>query len=101
MNESTNAGQVAVGESTIKPTRCKINPDAAKAVKAYVDIRVGNIITVKGWKVVKGNNGLFVSPPQTLSNSKWYDNCTCFNQDIQDEVEHIILKYYKSEAKAE
>ncbi|MHA2047117.1 MAG: septation protein SpoVG family protein [Candidatus Thorarchaeota archaeon] len=85
--------------STIKPVRLK--PCTKGKVKAFVDVDVADLFRIRSIKVVEGDNGLFVSMPQSKSKTgdRWYDNVSCLSEAVKDDVELIVLKYYKSEVK--
>lgn len=65
------------------------------ALQAFCDIALGDLVLIKGVRVVEGKTGPFVTMPRQLSNTgKWYDNVVFLSQEIKDEVERIVLAAY-------
>jgi len=68
-------------------------------LKAFVDISINDAFTVKGLKVVEGDNGLFVGMPSILNkdNGRWYESVRCTNEEVQDDLSNTVLAAYKKE----
>jgi len=68
-------------------------------LKAFVDISFNDAFTIKGFKVVEGENGLFVGMPSTLNkdNGKWYESVSCTNEEVQDDLTNTVLAEYSKE----
>ena len=68
-------------------------------LKAFVDISFNDALTIKGFKVVEGENGLFVGMPSTLNkdNGKWYESVRCTNEEVQEDLTNTVLAAYKNE----
>ena len=58
----------------IKAKRIHKLSDSNSKIKGFMDITFDETITVKGFKVVEGKNGLFVSLPSTKTKDKYYDD---------------------------
>lgn len=72
------------------------------SLKAYVDLELTDLIVIKGLRVVKGKNGLFVSMPrQQGKDTKWYDMVSIENEAAKDEISRIVLKAYEEQANQE
>lgn len=86
-------------DTTIKPV--KLKPCTKGKVKAFIDVDVADLFRIRSIKVVEGDNGLFVSMPQTKSatTNRYYEDVSCLSETVKDDVERIVLKYYKSEVK--
>ena len=71
-----------------------------KKVRAFAAVTFNGEITVRGYKIVDGPNGLFVGKPSQLSNKdgKWYDNVNYISEELQNSVHADILERYRSEA---
>ena len=81
---------------TIKVDRVYKTPNgSAGATKAYVDVNVNDVLVVKGFRVVDGKNGLFVSLPQEQGKDKrWYETIRCLSEEIRGEMNEKILTAY-------
>lgn len=65
-------------------------------VKAFFDILVNGEIVIKGFKLVDGNNGRFVSMPREKSNKseEWFDRVQFLNSDLKLDVEMLANSHY-------
>ena len=75
----------------------KVNSN--KSLKAYVDICIDEAIIIKNFKVIEGENGLFVGKPSEKSKTdeKYYETVRCTNKDVEDDLSNTILAAYKRE----
>jgi stage V sporulation protein G len=65
-------------------------------LKAFVDLSIGDSLIVKGFKVVEGENGLFVGmPSQPGKDGKWYDAAFPTSKEKRQEISELILSAYK------
>ena len=65
-------------------------------LKAFADLKFGGNIIVKGFSVLKGRRGLFVSMPMEQGkNERWYEKVRCMNQDIRSLIVQKVLEAYK------
>lgn len=65
-------------------------------LKAFVDLSIGDSFIVKGFKVVEGENGLFVSMPSSPGkDGKWYDAAFPTTKEKRQEIAEIVLSAYK------
>ncbi len=70
--------------------------DNEGTLKAYCDLIIGELFLVKGIRVVKGRNGLFVSMPrQQGKDSKWYDSVVALTDEVKDTVSQVVLEAYE------
>ncbi|MFH1778789.1 MAG: SpoVG family protein [Candidatus Omnitrophota bacterium] len=69
----------------------RFNGDSA--LKAIVDIAIGEEFLVKGFRVVEGKNGLFVAVPRQQGNDgKWYGTAFPLTDETKKELDRIILE---------
>lgn len=69
----------------------RFNGDSA--LKAIVDIAIGEEFLVKGFRVVEGKNGLFVAVPRQKANDgKWYGTAFPLTDEAKKELDRIILE---------
>lgn len=65
-------------------------------LKAFVDLSIGDSLIVKGFKVVEGEKGLFVSMPSSPGkDGKWYEAAFPTSKEKRQEIAEIILSAYK------
>jgi stage V sporulation protein G len=65
-------------------------------VKAFFDVLVNGEIVIKGFKLVDGSNGVFVSMPREKSNKSddWFDRVQILNGDFKLELELLAKSHY-------
>ena len=64
-------------------------------LKAFADITVGGQFSVKGFRVVDGKSGLFVSLPSEIGkDGNWYHTFKPLSKEIQTELSRVILEAY-------
>ncbi|OGW91977.1 MAG: hypothetical protein A3D28_02940 [Omnitrophica bacterium RIFCSPHIGHO2_02_FULL_63_14] len=74
----------------------KVTGDSA--LKAFADVKIGGGVLVRGFSVVKGKNGVFVSMPRKPGkDGKWYDILTPLSEDMKREFEDRVLEAYDKE----
>lgn len=67
----------------------------AGSLVANVDITFNHLLVCKGFKIVKGASGNFVSKPSVKgSDGNWYDQVYVLSKSEWDEIAEIILKEY-------
>lgn len=65
-------------------------------LKAFADLSIGDSFIVKGFKVMEGENGLFVGmPSQPGKDGKWYDAAFPTTKEKRQEISELILSAYK------
>lgn len=68
-----------------------------RPLKAFVDISLNDAVLIKGIKVIKGREGLFVSMPQEQGkDNKWYESVRCLKKDIREQISEIVLAAYQA-----
>lgn len=71
-------------------------------IKAYCDLVFGELFMVRGFKVIDGDQGLFVSWPQRNSaQGKRYNVFSPATTEIAEYLKEIILEAYQGEDKPE
>lgn len=71
--------------------------DGNGKTKAICDVSIGEQFLVKGFRVVEGKNGLFVSmPAQPGKNGKWYDNAFPLTSEGRQFLNQTVLSAYES-----
>ena len=64
-------------------------------LKAFIDLSLSGIV-VKGFSVVNGSKGLFVSMPrQQGKDGKWYNTVYPATKELKQQVCDLVLEAYK------
>lgn len=66
--------------------------EGSKGLRAFVDIKVNDSIVIKGFRVMTGRNGIFVSPPvEKAKDNKWYEKVRFLDEGLKGHVSETIL----------
>ena len=75
----------------------RMNPlksDGSGKTAAFFDIQTNDGITIKGFRLVNGSNGLFMSAPdQKGKDGKYYEN-VILPKEMKSELEKMALDEY-------
>lgn len=72
----------------------RLTGNAENSTKAFADITYGDM-NVKGYRVVQGENGLFVSAPQEKGkDGKWYSTVVSLTPELRAKISDLILATY-------
>ena len=64
-------------------------------IKARVDIRTSEGFVIKGFKVIDGENGLFVGmPSERTKGGKFIDLVQVSDPNLKELLESLIIDYY-------
>jgi len=67
------------------------------ATKAICDISIANQFLVKGFRVFKGKNGLFVGMPREPGkDGKWYNSAFPLTAQAREELTKTVLSSYEN-----
>ena len=82
----------------------RINRGTWGKLRAYFDLRTSDGFVIKGFKIVEGINGLFVSMPSQKGTNQeggeeWYDTVWA-DKDVKDELEKIAIREYGQDSPA-
>ena len=67
-------------------------------IKAFADVKFSDAIIVKGFNVLMGKRGVFVTMPRKASkDGRWFDILTPINNEVKAEIEEKILDAYEKE----
>ncbi len=67
-------------------------------LKAFADLKIGGSLIIKGFSVMQGKRGVFVSMPRKVNkDGKWFDMITPTNDDFRQELEEKVLEAYEQE----
>lgn len=72
---------------------------ANSKTKAFVELKLDEVLIVKGLSLVKGNNGLFLSFPSSKGkDNKYYNSVYALNKDWKSDLEKACIKKYNEVA---
>jgi stage V sporulation protein G len=72
--------------------------DGQGSVKAFCDLAVGEMLLIRGLRVVEGKQGLFVSMPRELGkNGMWYETVLALTKHVREEISRVVLDAYREE----
>ena len=72
--------------------------DNGGQLKAFADIVVGGQFAVKGFRVVDGKKGLFVSMPSEVGkDGTWYNTFKPLTKEAHNELNKVVLEAYQKE----
>ena len=70
--------------------------DGTGSVKAFCSVSVNDEILIKGYKIVDGKEGLFVScPAECGKDGKWYEIAMPLTTEMRDHIESVILTAFE------
>jgi len=65
---------------------------------AFVDVEFDGLLSISGFKIVRGKNGLFVGwPSQQGKDGRWYKTVRCGDEVKRSQIENFIMNAVKSE----
>jgi len=69
--------------------------DTDSKLKAFADVSFSGVV-IKGFSVVNGEKGLFVSMPRHQGkDGKWYDTVTPSTKELKQQLAEVVLEAYK------
>ncbi len=63
-------------------------------VRAFVDIRTQEGFVIKGFRLIEGINGLFISFPSQKGNDNEYYDTVWAERELKDELTQLVVKEY-------
>ena len=67
-------------------------------VRAFFDLATQEGFIIKGFKIIEGINGLFVSMPSQKSNDGEFYDSVFASRDLRDELNDIALSAYQGQS---
>lgn len=82
----------------IKVNRIRRIDDDEKSIKAFADIEVCGALELKGLRVVKGKNGIFIGMPREKGkDNKWYETVRALSGEVERQISSAVLSAYQGE----
>lgn len=71
--------------------------ESAKSnTKAFIELKLDNVLIVKGLSLVEGKKGLFLSYPSSKGkDGKYYNTVYTLDKDWREKLENVCIKKYK------
>lgn len=71
--------------------------ESAKSnTKAFIELKLDNVLIVKGLSLVDGEKGLFLSYPSSKGkDGKYYNTVYSLDKDWREKLENVCIKKYK------
>lgn len=71
--------------------------ESAKSnTKAFIELKLDNVLIVKGLSLVEGKKGLFLSYPSSKGkDGKYYNTVYSLDKDWREKLENVCIKKYK------
>ena len=67
-------------------------------LKAFADVKVGGSLVIKGFSVMQGKGGVFVSMPRKAGkDGRWFDILTPLDEGLKQEFQDKVLEAYDKE----
>jgi len=66
-------------------------------VRAFFDLDTEEGFTIKGFKIIEGINGLFVSMPSQKGQDEEYYDTIYASADLRQSLNNMAIDYYKNE----
>ncbi len=71
--------------------------DGEGKTKAFCDIAISGSLLVRGFRVVDGKNGMFVSMPKRQGkDGQWYETVTPLSDGVKAELSEVVLQAYQN-----
>lgn len=72
----------------------KLDSNSSGKVAAFLDLQTNDGIIIKGFRLVNGSNGLFLSAPdQKGKDGKYYEN-VILPKELKEEAEQLAISEY-------
>ena len=76
----------------------RINKGSWGKVRAFFDVETDEGFTMKGFKLIEGTNGLFVSMPSEKNKDGDYQDTIFASKQLRQEVNKIAMEEYSNPA---
>ena len=63
-------------------------------LRAFFDVQTDEGFTMKGFKIIEGINGLFISPPSQKGKDDEYYDTIFIAPELREELNHTAIQHY-------
>ena len=82
----------------VRITEVRINPQTAKALKAFVSVTFNDCFVVRGLKIIEGMEGRFVAmPARKKKDNTFQDIAHPITREFRRYLEGVVLDAYQSQ----
>ncbi|MBI4342953.1 MAG: septation protein SpoVG family protein [Candidatus Omnitrophica bacterium] len=75
--------------------------EGAGTLKAFCDVAIGDLVMIRGLRIVEGKHGLFVSMPRQKGKAdKWFDTVSVLTDDTKRQLDEVVMDAYQKECAA-
>ena len=72
--------------------------EGSGTLKAFCDVAFGELVVIRGVRVVQGKHGLFVSMPRQKGKAdKWFDTVSVLTDETKRQLDEVVLEAYQRE----
>ena len=72
----------------------RMNKGTWGKLRAFFDVQTDEGFTIKGFKIVEGINGLFVSPPSQKGKDDEYYDTIFIAPELREELNQVAIQHY-------
>jgi DNA-binding cell septation regulator SpoVG len=73
-----------------------VRSDTEGALKAFCDVSVGDMVLIKGIRIVEGRLGPFISMPRQQNKlGKWYDSVVPLCPHVKKNIYEAVMQAYR------
>ena len=65
-------------------------------IKAFFDLETEEGFTIKGFKIIEGINGFFVSFPSRKGKDNEYNDTVFASKELRQKLNHLALEHYEN-----
>ena len=67
-------------------------------LKAFADVKIGGSLIIKGFSVMQGKKGVFVSMPRKANKEgRWFDVLSPLDEELKQTLQDKVLEAYERE----
>ena len=76
----------------------RLQPVSINNIRAFFDIETNEGFTLKGFKIVEGSKGLFVSFPSQKNKDGEYNDTVWADKDTRTKLNEVAISFYNNES---
>ncbi len=67
-------------------------------LRGFADVKLGEVVVIRGFSIIKGKNGVFVSMPRKAGkDGRWFDMLQPLSESFKREIEDRVLEAFDRE----
>lgn len=69
--------------------------DSSSKMKSMCNVKIDDMVSINGVKLIQGNNGYFIGMPQyTDKNGKYHNHCYLVSKEAKEKVRETVINSY-------